>query len=96
MVNVIFKELDVEALIEKIRNCGIISKALSFIKSNKIFVKATSLLLSGVIALVVTIVSVGITVGFNVKYSGKVIAEPAREDVDVPVNETLIVELYSK
>ena len=74
MVNVIFKELDVEALIDKIRNCGIISKALSFIKSNKIFVKATSLLLSGVIALVVTIVSVGITVGFNVKYSGKVIA----------------------
>ncbi|MCF0148906.1 MAG: 30S ribosomal protein S4, partial [Clostridium sp.] len=29
-------------------------------------------------------------------YSGKVIAEPAREDIDVPVNETLIVELYSK
>ena len=29
-------------------------------------------------------------------YSGKVIAEPSREDIDVPVNETLIVELYSK
>ena len=29
-------------------------------------------------------------------FEGKVIAEPAREDIDVPVNETLIVELYSK
>lgn len=30
------------------------------------------------------------------KFEGKVVAEPAREDIDVPVNETLIVELYSK
>lgn len=29
-------------------------------------------------------------------YSGKIVAEPSREDIDVPVNETLIVELYSK
>ena len=29
-------------------------------------------------------------------FEGKVIAEPVREDIDVPVNETLIVELYSK
>lgn len=29
-------------------------------------------------------------------FEGKVISEPTREDVDVPVNETLIVELYSK
>lgn len=30
------------------------------------------------------------------KFEGKVIAMPSREDIDVPVNETLIVELYSK
>ncbi|WP_291633265.1 30S ribosomal protein S4 [Clostridium sp.] len=30
------------------------------------------------------------------KFEGKVIALPTREDIDVPVNETLIVELYSK
>jgi len=30
------------------------------------------------------------------KFEGKVIAIPSREDIDVPVNETLIVELYSK
>lgn len=29
-------------------------------------------------------------------FEGKVVAEPARADIDVPVNETLIVELYSK
>ena len=29
-------------------------------------------------------------------FEGKVIAEPTRADIDVPVNETLIVELYSK
>lgn len=29
-------------------------------------------------------------------FEGKVVSEPAREDIDVPVNETLIVELYSK
>lgn len=29
-------------------------------------------------------------------FTAKVVAEPARADIDVPVNETLIVELYSK
>ena len=30
------------------------------------------------------------------KMEGQVVAMPQREDVDIPVNETLIVELYSK
>lgn len=30
------------------------------------------------------------------KFEAKVVAEPVRSDIDVPVNETLIVELYSK
>lgn len=29
-------------------------------------------------------------------FEGKVVSEPNRADIDVPVNETLIVELYSK
>ena len=29
-------------------------------------------------------------------YEGKIVAEPTRDDIEVPVNETLIVELYSK
>ena len=30
------------------------------------------------------------------KFEGKVVAIPTREDIEIPVNETLIVELYSK
>jgi len=30
------------------------------------------------------------------KFEGRIVAEPTRTDIDVPVNETLIVELYSK
>lgn len=30
------------------------------------------------------------------EFEGKVVSEPTREEIDVPVNETLIVELYSK
>lgn len=29
-------------------------------------------------------------------FEGKVVSEPTRQDIDVPINETLIVELYSK
>lgn len=29
-------------------------------------------------------------------FEGTIVAEPSREEIDVPVNETLIVELYSK
>lgn len=29
-------------------------------------------------------------------FAGKIIATPSREEIDIPVNETLIVELYSK
>jgi small subunit ribosomal protein S4 len=29
-------------------------------------------------------------------YEGRVLSKPAREEIDVPINETLIVELYSK
>ena len=34
--------------------------------------------------------------GDSEKLSGKVVQIPLREQIDVPVNETLIVELYSK
>ena len=70
----IFKDLDLETLIEKIRNNAFILKVLDFIKTNKLFVRITSVCLSFIISIIVTIFSVGITVGFNVKYSGKVIA----------------------
>jgi len=34
--------------------------------------------------------------GSTENFGGKVLREPSREDIDIPVNETLIVELYSK
>ncbi|AYD39279.1 30S ribosomal protein S4 [Clostridium fermenticellae] len=34
--------------------------------------------------------------GSSENFEGKVLRDPSREDVDVPVNETLIVEFYSK
>ena len=34
--------------------------------------------------------------GDSDKFTGKVLEIPSREQIDVPVNETLIVELYSK
>ena len=45
-----------------------------FVKQNRIFVKFTSFALVAVLSLVVSIVSCGITFGFNVNYSGKNIA----------------------
>lgn len=32
----------------------------------------------------------------QLSFSGKIVSSPSREDIDIPVNETLIVELYSK
>jgi len=82
-VTVIFKDLDIESLIQKIRDNAVLNKAIKFIKSNRIFVKFTSICMASIFAIVISVVSVGITVGFNVKYSGKVIAT---------VNDTAVFE----
>ncbi len=63
-MTVIFKDLLEETL----------SKVSKFVKDNTILVRFASFALVSVIALVVSIISCGITVGFNVKYSGKNIA----------------------
>jgi small subunit ribosomal protein S4 len=34
--------------------------------------------------------------GSTENFEAKIVREPSREDIDIPVNETLIVELYSK
>ena len=73
-MTVIFKDFDIESLIQKIRENAVLNKAIKFIKSNRILVKFASVCFVGVIALIISVASVGIKVGFNVKYSGKVIA----------------------
>lgn len=63
-MTVIFKDLIKEKF----------EKTFKFVKDNRILVKFTSFALVAIISLVVSIVACGITVGFNVNYSGKNIA----------------------
>lgn len=70
----IFKDSDISALLNKLVNHKFVNKALSFIKSNRILVKITSFFLVGIIAVLISVVSVGLRIGFDVNYSGKVIA----------------------
>ncbi len=70
-MTVIFKDLIKEKL----------DKALKFVKGNRILVKFTSFALVAVLSLVVSIVACGITIGFNVNYSGKNIAVVSKTSV---------------
>ena len=63
-MTVIFKDLIKEKF----------EKTFKFVKDNRILVKFTSFAFVAIISLVVSIVACGITVGFNVNYSGKNIA----------------------
>ncbi len=63
-MTVIFKDLLEETL----------SRVSKFVKNNRILVRFTSFALVSVIALVISVISCGITIGFNVKYSGKNVA----------------------
>ncbi len=74
MVTLIFTDFDIEAVLEKLNSNAFYSKLINFIKSNKIAVKLTTLCIISVLAVVISIASVGITLGFEVEYSGKVIA----------------------
>ncbi len=49
-------------------------KALNIIKTNRLAVKLISFLFVGIISVLITVSAVGITVGFDVDYSGKIIA----------------------
>lgn len=66
--------MSIEALKEKLLSNAVIKKVFKFVNVNRIFVKLAAFCLVGILAILVSIASVGITVGFNVKYSGKVIA----------------------
>ncbi len=63
-VTVIFKDLIEETLL----------KVSKFINNNKVLVRFAGFALVSVIALVISIITCGITVGFNVEYSGENIA----------------------
>lgn len=74
-MTVIFREfLGKEILTEKLSRYNIFKRVFDFIKSNRLLVRASSLCLVGMLAVGVSIVSVGITLGFRVNYAGSVIA----------------------
>ena len=74
-MTVIFKEFfGKEILTEKLSRYNIFKLIFEFVKNNRLFVRAGSLCLVGMLAVGVSIVSVGITLGFRVNYEGSDIA----------------------
>jgi len=73
-VSFIFNKFNVKQICAKFSGFKALKSALNFVKSNKTFVKIASFSLVGLLALFITLTSVGIKIGFKVNYSGKVIA----------------------
>lgn len=74
-VTVIFKDLfNKETLIEILSQYNIFKKSFDFIKNNRILMKICCLCLVGMLAVGISIVSAGITLGFKVNYAGSFIA----------------------
>lgn len=80
-MKVIFNRLKVAEKVEKIAEKPAVTRFLNFAKSNRILVRLTSICLIGLIALSISLVSTGITFGFEVNYGGSVIATVASESV---------------
>lgn len=84
-MTVIFKDFNPQELIEKIINnkfvknvknlleSRYVQNVVTFLKGNKTVVKAVSVALVGIIAVTIAAANAGVTFGFKVKYSGKVL-----------------------
>ena len=74
-VTVIFKDIfKKETLLEILSQNKFLSKVLSALNGKKLLMRICSLCLIGMLAVGVSIVSVGITLGFKVNYAGNIIA----------------------
>lgn len=74
-MTVIFRAFfDKEILTEKLSSSNIFKRVLNFIKNNRIAAKVCSLCIVGMLAVGISVVSVGITLGFRVNYAGTYIA----------------------
>lgn len=74
-MTVIFKHFpDKETIIEILSYNNFFKRVFGFIKNNKILMRISSLCLIGMMAVGVSIVSVGITLGLKVNYAGAFIA----------------------
>lgn len=70
----IFNGFNRAALTEKLTGNRVISKLYNFVKTNRIKCKCAGLAMLGVGCLTMSLLCAGVTVGFNVSYSGKDIA----------------------
>lgn len=74
-VKVIFRDfLNKAAAAEVLSANGPIGRVISFVKKNKLIVRAGSLCLAGMLGIGISIVATGITLGFKVRYGGSDIA----------------------
>ena len=95
-VNIIFTDLDPQQLIEKINNNKYVKKIVGFVKSNKIAVKITSVAVVGVSIVAIATASAGIRLGFDVKYSGRVIGTVGSRSVCVDARKIAVENVSSE
>lgn len=68
---------------------------LNFIKTNNLVVRTISFCLVAVLSVVVTVMSIGLTIGFNVNYSGKMIATVRDTTVFEKAREIVLNEIHA-
>lgn len=96
-MTVIFREFfSKEILTEKLSRYNIFKRILEFIKNNRLFVRAGSLCLVGMLAVGVSIVSAGITLGFRVNYAGSDIATVRNAGVFDTAKNIILEHMESK
>ena len=96
-VTVIFKAFfNKEILTEKLSRYNIFKRVFGFIKNNRLLVRVSSLCIVGMLAVGVSIVSVGITLGFRVNYAGSVIATVSNAGVFDAAKSIAVSHIESK
>lgn len=95
-MTVIFKDLDIEALKQKVASSPVVTKAFKLVKENRIAIKIVSICLIFLILVVVDTMAVGLNFGFNVKYDGKVIATVQSPDVSKTARNMAVENVSSE
>ena len=90
-MTVIFKIFSVRKHIENFNRLKLLQKSAEFIKNNKAF-KISSVCVIGLVCLSLALFFSGITVGFDVKYSGRVIGTVSNQAV---CNEAKVIAVKS-
>ncbi|MEE1239649.1 MAG: peptidoglycan DD-metalloendopeptidase family protein [Acutalibacteraceae bacterium] len=96
-MTVIFKEFfSKEILTEKLSRYNIFKHIFKFVKNNRLFVRAGSLCLTGMLAVGVSVVAAGITLGFKVNYAGSDIATVRNAGVFDTAKSIVLEHMESK